>query len=156
MGFLYRRSFLTHALGLSLALFLGACSGDGTGPAKGIEPLVGSWRARTLLMTNQANPTIQVDLIEEGATFTLSILSTGQYSASLSAFGASIVEVGTVEVIGNQVTITPTNPAGPPLVSIWSFQGSTLVLDGESEFDFNQDGITEASFAHIELDPLDL
>ena len=91
--------------------------------------------------------------MEQGATFTLSILSTGQYSASLSAFGASSAEVGTVTVAGNQVTIAPTSPEGPPQVATWSFQGSTLILDGNSEFDFNQDGIPEASIAHIELDP---
>jgi hypothetical protein len=146
-----------HPFGPTLALLFvllaPACSDSGTGPDKALEPLVGAWEAETLIMTNQANPSISVDLIEQGATFTLSILSTGQYSASLSAFGGANTEAGEVSVSGNQITITPTNPPGPPQVSTWSFQGKSLVLDGESEFDFNQDGETEASFAHMVLDP---
>ena len=140
---------------LLLFLILQGCSGDSTGPDKALRPLVGAWQATTLMMTNQANPSIQADILAQGATFTLSILSTGQYSASLSAFGAANTEVGTVVVEGNQVTITPTSPAGPPLVATWSFQGSRLILDGPSEFDFNQDGTPEPSLSHIELDPLD-
>ena len=155
MGFTLRRTLLGQTLIFCLSFLLLACSGDGTGPGKELDPLVGAWRAKVLLMTNKANPTIQVDLVQQGATFTLSILSTGQYSASLSAFGVSNTEVGNVTVAGNHVTIAPTSPEGPSLVATWSFQGSTLILDGDSEFDFNQDGIPEASIAHIELDPLD-
>ena len=107
-------------------------------------------------MTNQANPSIQVDILELGATFTLSILSTGQYTASLSILGGSDTQIGMVTVAGNQITITPTTPEGPPAVTTWSFQGSTLILDGDSEFEFNLDGTPEASIAHIELDPFDI
>jgi hypothetical protein len=139
---------------LAFALILG-CSDDGTGPKKELEPLVGGWKASALVMTNRANPLISLDLVEMGASFTLSVLATGQYSASLTTFGATNTEVGTVTVSGNQVTISPASPEGPPLVAVWSFQGEALVLDGESEFDFNQDGATEPALAHIVLDPID-
>lgn len=133
------------------------CSDNGTGPSdKELEPLVGKWRARALVLTNSANPDISVDLVESGAVFTISILANGQYSATLAAFGQSNTEIGTVEVRGNQVTITPTSPAGPPLVANFSFQGRTLVLDGTSSYDFNQDGTPEEAQAHIELDPHNL
>ena len=131
------------------------CSDDGTGPDKELEPFVGKWRAQAMVLTNSANPSVSVDLIEQGATFTLSILATGQYSASLAAFGQSNTEVGTIEVSGSQITISPTSPAGPPLVATFAFQGGLLVLDGASEFDFNQDGTPEAATAHIELYLLD-
>lgn len=135
-------------------LFLTACSGGGTSPGnEELQPLVGKWRAKTLLLTNSANPGVSIDLVEAGATFTISILSTGQYSATLAAFGQTNTEIGTVEVSGNQVTIMPTSPAGPALVARFSFQGRTLVLDGTSEYDFNQDGTPEPAQAHIELDP---
>jgi hypothetical protein len=148
-----RSSFLALAmtcLGLS-ALAIPGCSDDGTSPAKGLEPFVGKWRAQAMVLTNVANPSVSIDLIEEGATFTLSILSTGQYSASLTAFGQSNTEIGTIRVSGSQITITPTSPAGPPLVATFAFQGGLLVLDGASEYDFNLDGTPEMAMAHIEL-----
>lgn len=151
-----RRISLIWAPGLFsliVALFLG-CSDDGTGPKSELEPLVGTWRAQVLILTNSANPDVSVDLIQAGATFTLSILATGQYSASLAAFGAANTEVGEVTVSGNQITIKPISPEGPALVATFFFQGTTLVLDGTSEYDFNQDGLPEAAQAHIELSPI--
>jgi hypothetical protein len=131
------------------------CSDDGSGLGKEFKPFVGKWRAESMVLTNVANPTVSVDLVEEGATFTLSILATGQYSASLSAFGQTNTEVGMIQVSGNQITIAPTSPAGPPIIATFAFDGELLVLDGTSEFDFNLDGIAEASTVHIELYALD-
>lgn len=142
------------ALFLVLLLSSSGCSDDPAGP-KELQPLVGVWRATELVMTSQDNPDLSVDLIEEGATFTLSILSDGQYSASLSILGQSTTELGQVEVSGNNVTIAPTQPEGPPLVATWVLQGENLVLDGESEFDFNRDGTSVPTFAHIVLRPGD-
>jgi hypothetical protein len=149
----YRKSrSLGQTLTLLLTFIVLGCSDNGTQPNKDLAPLVGAWQANTLVMTNQANTSISVDLVEQGATFNLSILSTGQYSASLTAFGIAGTEVGMVTIAGNEVTIAPTTPPGTPLVAIWSIQGNDLVLDGDSEFDFNQDGETEPSFSHIVLD----
>lgn len=152
VGFPRRHNQLFLLLALVPVLVMG-CTDDPSGPRE-LEPLVGVWQAVELVMTNQANPSQSVDLIEEGATFTLSILSDGRYSASLTIFGQGSTEMGTVGVSGSTVTITPTTPEGPPLVATWSFQGENLVLDGESEFDFNRDGIPEPSIAHIVLKPL--
>jgi hypothetical protein len=152
-----RRHFLALSLtwlGLSSVGILG-CSDDGTGVDKALKPFVGKWRAQSMVLTNAANPAVSVDLVDEGATFTLSILATGQYSASLSALGQTNTEVGIIEVSGNQVTITPTSPVGPSLVATFAFQGDLLILDGTSEFDFNLDGTAEAATAHIELYELD-
>jgi len=134
---------------------LTGCSDDGTGVDKELDPLVVKWRAETVLLTNAANPSVRVDLVAEGATFTLSILANGQYSAFLAAFGQSNAEIGQIEVSGNEVTITPTTPPGPPLVGTFEFQGSTLVLDGATEYDFNRDGTTESALVHMELNPSD-
>jgi hypothetical protein len=129
-------------------LALTACSDDGTGPAE-LQPLVGTWQATELTLTNQANPGTSVDLIEQGATFTLSILATGQYSASLVIFGQANQEVGTVSVSGNQITITPN--VGSSTTGTWTLQGNTVIVDGDTEFDFNFDGISEAATVHMEL-----
>ena len=138
---------------LFLLLFLLAgCSDDPSGPGE-LKPFVGVWEAVELVMTNQANPSMEVDIIEMGASFSISILSTGQYAATLTFLGQGTSEMGTVKVSGNTITIDPTQPPGDPLVATWSFQGSYLILDGTSEYDFNQDGIPEDSFAHIVLEP---
>jgi hypothetical protein len=136
------------------ALGLSGCSEDGTGPKPELAPLVGKWRAAAMVLTNSANPSVSVDLIQEGATFTLSILSTGAYSASLTAFGQTNSEIGTIRVNGNQVTITPTSPPGPALAATFEFVGTLLVLDGDTAFDFNLDGTPEPALAHIELTPV--
>lgn len=143
---------LAPLLSSLLLLFALGCSEDPTGP-KELEPFVGVWDANELVMTNQANPSVEVDLIQEGASFTLSVLANGQYAATLTFLGQGTSEMGTIKVSGSQITITPTQPEGPPLVATWSFLGENLVLDGESEFDFNLDGTPEASFSHIVLEP---
>ncbi len=148
------RALIRAPLFLLILTVLVGCSDDGTGP-RNLEPLVGTWRARVLLMTNTANPQSQVDLVQEGGQFTLSILSDGTYSATLSGYGSASTEAGTISASGNQVTLTPTLPPGDPQTSVFSFQGSTLILDGDSAFDFNLDGIPEAANLHMELDPLD-
>ena len=137
---------------LSVGLVLGACSDDGTGPAE-LQPLVGTWQATELTLTNLANPDTSVDLIEQGATFTLSILATGQYSASLVIFGQPSQEVGSVSVSGNQITIAPNG--GSSTTGTWILQGNTVIVDGDTEFDFNVDGIPEAATVHMELIRID-
>ena len=109
-----------------------------------------------MVLTNKANTSLQLDLVTEGAVFTISILGNGQYSASLSAFGQAHIEVGIVSVKGTQITISPTSPAGPATTGEWDLQGGRLVVDGDTEFDFNQDGTSEDATLHLELRRIDL
>lgn len=136
---------------LVLAVLWG-CSDSSTGVKKELEPLVGAWRAQELTLTNVANPSLTWDLVEIGATFSLSILATGQYTAVLTAFGQSNTEAGNVEVSGNRVTIQPVSPPGPSVDGTWQFVGEILHLDGETEFDFNFDGTREDADVHFELE----
>lgn len=139
---------------LSVLLFLtsvASCSDTGTDGSKELAPLVGTWRARALVLTNKANPSQSVDLVQEGAVFTLSILSSGQYAATMEAFGHTAPEVGTFTVSGSRFTISPTSHSGPPTSGTWKFEGQVLILDGDTEFDFNQDGSREPTSAHFEL-----
>lgn len=153
MGFSLKCRHSALCLPLLLLFLLGGgCSDDPVGP-KELKPLVGVWEASELVMTNQANPSVVVNLIEQGATFVLSVLADGQYAASLTFLGQGTSEMGTIQVSGENLTITPTQPEGPPLLATWRFEGESLVLDGESAFDFNLDGTPEASFAHIVLEP---
>jgi hypothetical protein len=156
MAFISRRFPLIVVCLLSMALLPMACSDDGTGPGGELAPLVGTWRAETLTLTNQANPEQIVRLIQEGATFTLSILSNKQYQAVLQIFGQSNPEFGTIKVTGTRVTLTPVTPPGPATTGTWRFQGELLILDGDTEFDFNQDGTNEQAVVHFELRRIEL
>jgi hypothetical protein len=132
-------------------LFSVSCSDSGTGAGKDLAPLVGTWRAQALVISNKANPSQSFNLIQEGGEFTLSILGSGQYVATLVVFGQPAVEMGTMRASGNSFTITPTSHDGPPTSGTWRFEGEILILDGDTEFDFNQDGTRQAASAHFEL-----
>ncbi len=134
-----------------LFLTLASCSGTTTDAGKELAPLVGTWRAQALILTNKANPSQSVDLIQEGVVFTLSILASGQYSATLQAFGQTLPEVGRFEVSGNQFTLTPTSHDGPPTTGTWRLEGEILVLSGDTEYDFNWDGTAQPATVYFEL-----
>ncbi len=151
-----KRQRLFLVVALLMGLLAAGCGSDPSGVDRDLAPLVGTWRAEALVMTNKANPSVRIDFIEQGAVFTLSVLATGQYSATLSAFGQSNVEIGTISLKGDRITITPTTPKGPSTVGTWKLEGTTLLLDGETEFDFNLDGTREGATVHFQLRPLDL
>lgn len=152
MNTISRRNLL-RGTGLFLVGLLGfSCSDGGTGPKKELAPLVGTWNGQVVLLTNQSNPSQSVDIIAEGATFSISILATGTYTAHVSFFGnPAPPEIGTVTVSGNQITIAPTGGTEPPTTGTWAIQGGVLTVDGETEFDFNLDGTREAATVHMEL-----
>ena len=128
-----------------------ACSDSGTDAGKELAPLLGTWRAQALAISNKANPSQSFDMIQEGGEFTLSILASGQYIATLRVFEQPAVEMGRITVSGSSFTITPTSHDGPSTSGTWRFQGDVLVLDGDTEFDFNQDGTRQPASAHFEL-----
>jgi len=106
-----------------------------------------------MVVTNKANPSIAPDIIEEfGAEFTLNVQPSGQYTARLLFMLTSSVEFGRLSVSGNTVILERSFPA-PPTTSTatYQFSGNQLTLDGDSEFDFNNDQIPEAVQAHIVL-----
>lgn len=138
---------LTFALAVALT---SSCSDGSIGPRKGLAPLVGVWRADALVMTERANPSEVVDLVQEGMVLTLSILGNGGYSAVIQGLGA--YETGTISVSGNRITLTPTAPSSYPATeATWTLEGDVLILDGETEFDFGGDGTREAADVHMEL-----
>jgi hypothetical protein len=145
------RNVRSLLLSVPWILCLSACSDGGTDTKDELLPLVGTWQAQELIMISKVNPDHTWELREYDATFSLSILGSGQYSAVLSAYGQSNTEVGTISVSGNQLTITPTSPPGPSVEATWRLDGNTLILDGDSEFDFNLDGEPEPVTVHFEL-----
>ena len=146
------RRHSARALVLFVALLALGCSDAGTGVIDELAPLVGSWQAQALVLTNQADPEEVLDLVDLGAVFLLSILATGEYTASLTLFGMANIQLGTITISGNQLTLTPNTPPDlPSTQGTWSLSGGILFIDGTTEFDFGVDGTDEAANVHFEL-----
>lgn len=131
---------------LLLLLFL-LSSEDSICPRGGLEPLVWTWPATTLVMRTRAPPTVSTELLEPGSALTLPILATGERFATLTTFGMATTERGAVISISAE---------GTPPFPIRIFQGSSFVLDRDSVIGFNQDGEAEARLANAMLEPADL
>ena len=122
-----------------------ACGSEATGPDLNPDFMVGEWLAEELLLTSVANPEVFTDLVAEGAVFTLSVQPSGRYTAILSGFGQSSSESGKLTVDGAEVVLVPELPPGPESRATWERIGTSVILVGESDFDFNLDGTTEAA-----------
>lgn len=142
----------------ALLLCLG-CGGDiSSGPDPDtISPagiLVGSWIATSMVLTNKANPQQFTDIVEEfNAVFTMDVQRSGRYSAILSAFGQSSSESGKLSVSGGILTMRREIPSENTSLAEVSQVGMDIIMDGESDFDFNQDGILEKADLHMVLSP---
>lgn len=130
--------------GMVVALFLlGSCSDSGTEAIRELDPFVGVWSAEGLTLSNPDDPSQEIDLVEQGASYDLSILATGQYAAVFDIITARGYEAGTVRLFGDRITLTPTSSSGPATSGTWSFQGATLTVEAETLFDVDQDGEDE-------------
>ena len=119
------------------------CGSDPTEPEFNPDFMVGDWLADSLVMTSLANPEVVRDLTAEGAVFTLSVQPSGRYTAILTGFGQSSSESGRLTVDGAYVVLMPETPAGPESRALWERVGDSVILEGESKFDFNEDGTTD-------------
>jgi len=115
--------------------------------------MVGNWIAEVLVVTSTANPEVSVDLIAEGATFTLSVEPSGRYTAILSGFGQASSESGTLSVEGPEVVFRRTIPSPDVARSSWVRNGADVTLTGPTQFDINLDGVTEDATIVIGLAP---
>ena len=120
-------------------------------PDPALAPFVGSWTALAMVVTSVANPSISPDLIQEGATFSLNVQPSGQYTASLIFLEQVSTEIGFITVSGSTVTLKRDYPTQSTSTANYRFQGGLLILDGGTEFDFNLDGQPEPATAHFEL-----
>ena len=144
------------AVALGAWLLTVGCGGsDGpteVDPDPALAPFVGDWTALAMVVTSVANPAVSPDIIEEGATFTLNVQPSGTYTAILTFAQQVSTEIGVLTVTGSTVTLKRESPPPTRTSTVaYRFQGSLLILDGTTEFDFNLDGESEAATAHIEL-----
>ena len=140
--------------GLSLLLLSLTGCGDPapTGPDPLIEPFVGDWTATAFVRTSAVSDQVSIDLIQLGGTFDLNIQPSGSYTAILIYAGLGQTEMGTISATANTVTLILEFPSREKEVSAYQFVGDTvLILDGETEFDFDFDGQEDPALAHFEL-----
>lgn len=152
-------SLTQRAFVLLIALSIG-CGSDGGDSSVGpdaVSPagvLVGSWTASILVLTNKANEQQSGDIVAQfGAVFTMDVQQSGRYLAILSAFGQSSSESGTLTVSGTLLTMRRKLPSEQTSVSEISVMGADIVIDGDTDFDFNQDGTLEPARLHMVLSP---
>lgn len=143
-----RRTFRWLAF---VAVLAWGCGDDGLGPDPAVAQFVGQWAATKLVLTSVANPEIAPDIIALGAQFNLDVQPSGQYTAILIYSGQAGTEIGTITVSGNTITLHRDFPTPSTTTAVYQLSGNLLTLDGDTEFDFNLDGTSEAARAHFEL-----
>ncbi len=151
-----KRSFSHRFLpGLSWVLLtiLGgaSCSDAITEPTRALAPFVGVWDARVLRVPNPENLLETLDVVAEGGSYALSVLGDGHYTAVFDLVLLEGFEVGTIQVTGPTLTLTPTGLAGGAMSGSWMFEGDVLIIDALREIDFDQDGNDEVVPLYIEL-----
>ncbi|HSG07462.1 MAG TPA: hypothetical protein VLA36_03825 [Longimicrobiales bacterium] len=141
-------------LALALVIVLAAACG-GEDPVVVdplVSPLVGDWTATAMVITSVANPDVAPELIGLGASFTLNVQPSGQYTAILIYAEQASTEIGFLSISGNVVTMTHSFPDTKTTSATYVLAGNRLTLDGDTDFDFNLDGTPEPALAHFELE----
>lgn len=144
-------------VGTALVVSVLGCGGGGTGgdplePDPEVAPFVGDWQAQVMLITSVANPEVVEDPLAQGATFTLNVQPSGHYTAILLFVGTASTEIGTISVSGSTLTLHRSFPTTATTPGIFEFHGANrFTLDGDTEFDFNDDGTAEPALAHFDL-----
>lgn len=136
-----------------IALPFQSCSKSAmVGPDPALAALVGNWQATSFVLTEVSDTTVQLDLIQLGATFSLNVQPSGQYTAILVYNGQPDTEIGQLSVSGDSITLHPTTPASSSATTgTYQANGSQLTINGDTEFDFNLDGTPDPATADIEL-----
>ena len=119
-------------------------------PPPEVEPFVGLWDAEVFEVTSDEDTTVVADLMVFGS-FTINIEPSGTYTATLT-YGGIVIdpEIGQLSVGNGFITLRPNG--GEPATSAYTFQTPDyLILDGPTDFDFNEDQELEPAQAHIEI-----
>lgn len=137
---------------LLLVIALSGClTNESTAPNPAVASFVGDWSAVSLVLTEAADTTVSPDLIALGATFTINVQPSGEYTAILLYSGQAQTEIGRIEVSGQSVTLARAYPSKSITEGTYSFNGDHLTIDGQTEFDFNLDGTPEPALVHFDL-----
>ena len=112
---------------------------------------MGDWEAQVLTLSSVADPQVVRDLLDQGATFTLNVQPSSQYTAILVFVGQSSTEIGTISVTGATVTLNREFPTAGVTPGTYEFFGpDRFTIDGDTEFDFGS-GVDEPALTHFDL-----
>ncbi len=140
-----------------LAFVASGCGGDddSTGPQVNPDFMVGEWIAESMVVTSKANPEVAPDITQppSNATFTLSVQPSGRYLAILAGYGQSSSESGVLTVEGQYVIFMRQLPSPEESRARWERADSSVILEGDTDFDFNLDGTTEPATLRTEIVP---
>ena len=128
---------------------------DSTDPGNVSEnDLAGVWTATQFLLTSTADPTVTVDMISQGGTFSLTINADGTFfEAGLFPGNPPKVENGSGTYVIQGTNLILTEADDPvPFVLAFVLSGNTLTLSSTDEtFDFDGDGVEEAATLEMVL-----
>ncbi len=133
-----KRHLLTSALSLIMAT---ACS-DSTGVET--ADLLGEWEAQSMVVSSVADPTMTVDLMELGATVTVTFGEEATYSVTETEYGDGGMEneSGTYTVSGSILTTVEMieGQVGDTEEMTIVLNGNSMTLTMSDMWDFNDDG----------------
>ena len=137
-----------------LAAVLSSCGDAALEADASLAAFVGDWHATSLVLSSPLAPDVSVDLIELGSSFDLNIQPSGHYTAILVFAGQAQTEIGQISLSGaSTVILDRAFPTPSRSISTFIFEGpDRLILDGDTEFDFNLDGTMEPALAHFDLE----
>ena len=106
-----------------------------------IADMVGSWKASSLVMTSQADPSQQFDIVAAGGEFRVTVLNHGGARAWLDLGDFSDEWDSQWTLNGDQLTSTPVESSRPTRRYTVLLEGTTLTATGtDGSFDFSFTG----------------
>jgi hypothetical protein len=132
-------SVQTLTLVVLASLSAAGCGSDSsTGPgAVTVADLVGSWKATSVLLTNQANPSQQFDIVAAGGELRMTVLVGGGARTWLELGDFSDEWDALLTLSGNQLTSTPVEASRPTQRHTITLEGSELTATNSGAvFDF--------------------
>lgn len=137
---------------LLLPLLLGCGKDSLVAPDADLAFLVGDWDATRFVVQSMRDPQTAPDLIRAlGATFSLNVQPSGQYTAILVYQGNPVTEIGLLEVVGEDVVFHVSFPSKDTTRSRLTRSSMGITLVGDTEFAFVPGGAPQPAIATIDL-----
>ena len=136
-----------HLLTSALALIMMAGCSDSTGVET--ADLLGEWEAQSMVISSVEDPTMTVDLMELGATVTVTFGEEATYTVTETEYGNEGMEneSGTYTVSGSILTTVEMieGQAGDSEEMTIVLNGNSMTLTMSDMFDFDEDDVEEAA-----------
>ncbi len=120
-----------------------------------VGQLVGTWEGTKLLFISTPSQTDTVDVLADGGSLALTIEDDGSYSLGIALPDElPAVETGTLFIDGSRLILIGDSPMDDPAVFDFSRIADMLFLDGDGEYDFDDDGEDDPARIEAELERL--